>query len=160
MNSQQTIEFIDYLKKLWSEWKPYDEEVDLWCRQFSPYSFEVAKQAAGEHKFCDAGSYKTPKSAKVLELAKKFQQAKHHIDNKNVNTKPCIIYSVKCTDHRARHYIGTTKGFYIGKAKDLGGLSHDKILFEAAFRAKQAARLYGGEWIVQWSKEYAEVSNQ
>ena len=155
MNREQGIGFTDYVKSIWQDWKPSDEEVSLWCRQFSAYDTDIARQAAGEHKATGTGGFKTPKLDKILALAKDLQQSKHYHEHKDESNEPCIIYSIKCRSHPGiPHYVGQKRDFYINNAKNLNSIPYDRVSREAAEAVKAFARIYGGEWVIVWGQGF------
>ena len=149
------IGFINYIKTIWPDWKLSDEELALWCKQFSAYDADIAKQAAGEHKATSSGGFKTPKLDKILALAKDLQQSKHYHEHKDENSEPCIIYSIKCVSHPTKpHYVGQKRDFYINKAKNLNDIPYDRASQEAAEAVKAFAQIYRGEWVIVWGQGY------
>ena len=70
MNSIEAIDTVHYMKKIWPNWKPTDEEMDVWADKFRGHDEQTAVRAIKEAKF--RTNFNSPPAKEINSLLKEY----------------------------------------------------------------------------------------
>lgn len=145
-----------YAKAFWPAWsKDVDGDLlGLWYEKLKEFDEIVIVRGLKDYHSTREGSFKVPKLYEVLASCKR---AKFTANGEESSKGGGVYkaYDLKCVGHPIEGRVGQLRPFMVTRGEEVG--DRNKIMLGINEMAHKFGGMYGGEWVVVYSEEFAKA---